>query len=357
MNILLQPLSTFLTAEMPMPNIDIGNTATGVVNISEAISKYGIAIVIMAVFFIIFMILIIIMLYSNTRMINQIIASKSASDQQDQTIISKFIDNALNEKGVSSKEEIVNTLSNELKESLIPITQKLEALSKAAEENPDNKDDYHKDIVGAYIDINMAFKDISRSTLVSLDCDRIAIYVFHNGNQSSHGLPFFKMSCIHEWTHHGINTFRGKSHIDLPLHLFNDFMENLYQTGYYKTEDVTKDMRRKAKAVNFGIVYGQSKYGLAKSIGISNAEAQEFIDKYFEHYPKVKQYMEDKKQFANQNGYVETIFGRKRYLASELMSPNFQIREFAQRAAINQPLQGTAADLIKKAMIEVDKQI
>ncbi|MBQ7764167.1 DNA polymerase I [bacterium] len=121
--------------------------------------------------------------------------------------------------------------------------------------------------------------------------------------------------------------------------------------------EVTKEMRRKAKAVNFGIVYGQSKYGLAKNLGISNAEAQEFIDKYFEHYPGVKQYMEDKKQFANQNGYVETIFGRKRYLASELMSPNFQIREFAQRAAINQPLQGTAADLIKMAMIEIDKQL
>ena len=121
--------------------------------------------------------------------------------------------------------------------------------------------------------------------------------------------------------------------------------------------DVTKDMRRKAKAVNFGIVYGQSKYGLAKNLGISNAEAQDFIDKYFEHYPKVKEYMEEKKLFANQNGYVETIFGRKRYLASELMSPNFQIREFAQRAAINQPLQGTAADLIKMAMIEVDKEL
>lgn len=122
-----------------------------------------------------------------------------------------------------------------------------------------------------------------------------------------------------------------------------------------EVENVTKDMRRKAKAVNFGIVYGQSKYGLAKNLGISNQEAQDFIDKYFEHYPGVKQYMEDKKQFAQLNGYVETIFGRKRYLASELMSPNFQIREFAQRAAINQPLQGTAADLIKMAMIEVDK--
>ena len=122
-------------------------------------------------------------------------------------------------------------------------------------------------------------------------------------------------------------------------------------------DEVTKDMRRKAKAVNFGIVYGQSKYGLAKNLNISNTEAQEFIDKYFEHYPGVKKYMEDKKEFANINGYVETIFGRKRYLAAELLSPNFQIREFAQRAAINQPLQGTAADLIKMAMIEVDKQL
>ena len=119
--------------------------------------------------------------------------------------------------------------------------------------------------------------------------------------------------------------------------------------------DVTKDMRRKAKAVNFGIVYGQSKYGLAKTLGISNSEAQNFIDKYFEHYPKVKEYMEIRKEFALEHGYAETMFGRKRYLTSELMSPNFQIREFAQRAAINQPLQGSAADLIKMAMIETQK--
>ena len=121
--------------------------------------------------------------------------------------------------------------------------------------------------------------------------------------------------------------------------------------------EVTKDMRRKAKAVNFGIVYGQSKYGLAKSLGISNNEAQAFIDKYFETYPKVKEYMIKEVEFVNTHGYVETIFGRKRYLATELASPNFQIREFAARAAINQPLQGTAADLIKMAMIEVDKKL
>ncbi len=119
--------------------------------------------------------------------------------------------------------------------------------------------------------------------------------------------------------------------------------------------EVTKDMRRKAKAVNFGIVYGQSKYGLAKNLGISNDEAQEFIDKYFETYPKVRDYMIGEVEFVNEHGFVETIFGRKRYLATELGSPNYQIREFAQRAAINQPLQGTAADLIKMAMIEVDR--
>ena len=121
--------------------------------------------------------------------------------------------------------------------------------------------------------------------------------------------------------------------------------------------EVTKDMRRKAKAVNFGIVYGQSKYGLAKSLGISNDEAQDFIDKYFETYPKVREYMMNEVNFVNLNGYVETIYGRKRYLATELASPNYQIREFAQRAAINQPLQGTAADLIKMAMIEVDNRL
>ncbi len=124
-----------------------------------------------------------------------------------------------------------------------------------------------------------------------------------------------------------------------------------------KIDEVTKDMRRKAKAVNFGIVYGQSKYGLAKSLNISNNQAQEFIDKYFESYPKIKKYMQDKIDFANKYGYVETILGRRRYLAAELGSSNYQMREFAQRAAINQPLQGTAADLIKQAMIKVDEEL
>lgn len=122
-------------------------------------------------------------------------------------------------------------------------------------------------------------------------------------------------------------------------------------------EAVTKDMRYRAKAVNFGIIYGQSKYGLAKSLGIAPFAAEMFIEKYFATYPKVREYMQNTIKFAHERGYVETIFGRKRYLINDLSSPNHSIREAAERAAINQPLQGTAADLIKMAMIDLEQKL
>ncbi len=122
-------------------------------------------------------------------------------------------------------------------------------------------------------------------------------------------------------------------------------------------EQVTKEMRYKAKAVNFGIVYGQSKYGLAKAIGISNAEAEDFINKYFATYPRVKAYMEGTIAEVEKKGFVETVYGRKRYLENELSNSNAMIREFAKRAAINQPIQGTAADLMKIAMINFSQKL
>ena len=121
--------------------------------------------------------------------------------------------------------------------------------------------------------------------------------------------------------------------------------------------DVTKEMRYKAKAVNFGIIYGQTRWGLASALKISNDEAAKFIDKYFKTYPNVKKYMEKTIADAYDKGYVETLYGRKRYLANELHSSTRQIKEFAERAAINAPLQGTAADLIKIAMIDLFKKL
>ncbi len=122
-------------------------------------------------------------------------------------------------------------------------------------------------------------------------------------------------------------------------------------------EEVTKDMRYKAKTVNFGIVYGQSRFGLSSTLGISQFEAQEFINKYFATYPGVKDYMDSTIKFAYEHGYVETLYGRKRYLLAELTSTNSKIQEAAQRAAINAPLQGTAADIVKLAMNRLQKYI
>ena len=123
------------------------------------------------------------------------------------------------------------------------------------------------------------------------------------------------------------------------------------------TDNITKEMRRKAKAVNFGIVYGQTCYGLASALGITPIEAQTFIDKYFKQYPKINTYITNTLIQAHENGYVETLYGRRRYLGEELNSRNAKIREFAERAAINAPLQGSAADLIKIAMIELNSSL
>ena len=119
---------------------------------------------------------------------------------------------------------------------------------------------------------------------------------------------------------------------------------------------VTKDMRRNAKAVNFGIIYGQSAFGLAENLGISRTEAKTIIENYFAQYPAIKTYMDANVQFAKQHGYVATILGRKRWLA-DINSSNQTVRGFAERNAINAPIQGSAADMIKLAMIEVDKQL
>ncbi|ELO1556326.1 DNA polymerase I [Aeromonas hydrophila] len=118
-------------------------------------------------------------------------------------------------------------------------------------------------------------------------------------------------------------------------------------------EAVTSDMRRSAKAINFGLIYGMSAFGLAKQLGIGRAEAQKYMDLYFERYPGVLEYMERTRQQADAQCYVETLFGRRLYLP-DIKSRNAGLRKAAERAAINAPMQGTAADIIKRAMINVD---
>ena len=121
-------------------------------------------------------------------------------------------------------------------------------------------------------------------------------------------------------------------------------------------DEVTSDQRRSAKAVNFGLIYGMSAFGLAKQLNVPRHTAQAYMDKYFERYPNVSQYMEDTRQKATENGYVETLFGRRLYLP-DINAKNGMRKKAAERAAINAPMQGTAADIIKKAMLDVDAWI
>jgi DNA polymerase I len=119
-------------------------------------------------------------------------------------------------------------------------------------------------------------------------------------------------------------------------------------------ELVTNDLRRSAKAINFGLIYGMSSFGLAKQLGLARSEAQSYIDLYFARYPGVMQYMDSIREQAREQGYVETLFGRRLYLP-EINSKNASLRQYAERTAINAPMQGTAADIIKRAMIATDQ--
>ena len=124
----------------------------------------------------------------------------------------------------------------------------------------------------------------------------------------------------------------------------------------FGSEVVTDDERRKAKAVNFGIIYGIGAWSLADDINVTPKEAQTFIDKYLNVYPEIKTYMENTVAEAVENGFVKTMMNRRRYI-SELSSPMYQVREFGKRTAMNAPIQGSAADIIKVAMIKLDEYL
>jgi len=121
-------------------------------------------------------------------------------------------------------------------------------------------------------------------------------------------------------------------------------------------DKVETEQRRAAKAINFGLIYGMSAFGLAKQLNVTRYQAQDHIDLYFERYPGVKEYMDKTRALAHDTGYVETLFGRRLYLP-EINSRNGMRRQYAERTAINAPMQGTAADIIKRAMIKVYQRL
>ena len=156
---------------------------------------------------------------------------------------------------------------------------------------------------------------------------------------------------------------RIMAHLSADQTLLNAFNNNLdvhrstaAEIFQQELGDVSDEQRRHAKAVNFGLIYGMSAFGLAKQLGVERKQAQTYIDQYFLQYPGVKEYMESTRESAREHGYVETVYGRRLYLP-DIKASNHNVRQYAERTAINAPMQGTAADIIKRAMIAVDQWI
>lgn len=177
--------------------------------------------------------------------------------------------------------------------------------------------------------IRKAFVPLDNSILMSCDYSQIELRVFAHLSK----VPELVMAFVN----------------DMDIHT-----KTAMDIFHVKEEEVTKDMRRKAKAVNFGILYGISSYGLSEDLNIKPKEAKEFINKYFETYLGVKEYMDKEIEEAKKNGYVKTIMNRKRII-EELHSTNHVVRSMGERMALNTPIQGSSADILKMAMIKIDK--
>lgn len=179
--------------------------------------------------------------------------------------------------------------------------------------------------------IRRAFVSADKSKLIDGDYSQIELRVLAHISEDEHMIDAFKH--------------------DIDIHT-----KTASQVFGVKLEDVTKDLRGKAKAVNFGIIYGISDYGLSQNLNITRNEAKEYIESYLANYEKVKAYMDDIVDFGKENGFVETIFKRRRYIP-ELKNKNFNIRSFGERVAMNAPIQGSAADIIKMSMVKVYNEI
>ncbi len=210
--------------------------------------------------------------------------------------------------------------------------QTITATGRLSSSNPNLQNIPVRTDEGSKIRAAFVPEDKTEALILSADYSQIELRLLAHISKDAHLIEAFKSGV-------DVHTLTASKVFEVPV------------------KEVTKEMRYKAKAVNFGIIYGQSKYGLAKALNITNQEAENFINKYFATYPRIKAYMEATVQQAETDGFVETIFGRKRYLKAELASSNTMIREFAKRAAINQPIQGTAADLMKIAMINFAQKL
>lgn len=227
---------------------DVTGVVDGVVNISDAISKNGPVIVICAVFIVLFILVFLLFLKINNDMFRNMINQMNTKNQENADITQKLLNHFLD----NEDEEDENDESKEDKEKEDP------------HDDSSKKKHNSKDLVGLYIDYTTAFKRESNRIIGNLRCNRVAVYVFHNGNQTLYGLPFIKMSCVYEDTMKGSMTLRGRTHVNLPLHLFNDFVQYLYRDGEF-SGNIT-DVEIQDNSIREFLAYSEAKAIFMKAI-------------------------------------------------------------------------------------------
>lgn len=200
----------------------VSDVTTGITNIADILNNYGPLITIASIFIILFILMAAVMVYLFVLLYKERLKEKKEDDSLKDASNKLLVD-------------MLTKLSDQMTNNQTTLQNKVEALSNTTPPKSNNN------LVGVYIDVNMAFKDASRMVFDVLNVDRIAIYVFHNGNKSTHGLPFFKMSCIHEWNRNKGFNMRGKAHTDLPLHVYSDMVETLYRDSEYFISDINKE--------------------------------------------------------------------------------------------------------------------
>lgn len=244
-------LMTFLAtilAEAEVTTDTVRQAADSVGGLSTQIRENGVVVVSCALFMITTIAFVIVAIRLNKKTIDKtlqehdnMLTSSLKQNEEDRSQDHKYLESFLSatlDKYVADlkpQQQDPTIIANAITAALEPLRTTLATINDNTKPTPD---DYHNNIVGAYIDINTALKTASSTLIKKIDFDRVAVYVFHNGNTSFHGLPFFKMSCVYEQTNNGRGTIRGKEHIDLPLHLFNDFIAVLEKDGEFKAQNV-----------------------------------------------------------------------------------------------------------------------
>ena len=252
---------------------DLSQATTAVDSMSNIIDKYGPAIVILAVFLILFLAIIISMMKYMSNMFNQMSNRINDADKDRSELLAKLIDGKITENETKTVNDVANRFTSELVDSLKPITDHVNERNN--EKTKENEE--HRHLVNMYIDVNVAFKDASNHIILNTtNCSRIAIYLFHNGNRSISGLPFFKMSCVYEWSVTGAYTVRGKTHNDLPLHIYYGLIEELHKDGVFKCGDIDQEVKQGHNFIKDFIEYSENTKSLY-AVAINSITDNSFI--------------------------------------------------------------------------------